>query len=84
MRLLIVEDERDLAGALRIGLSREGYAVDLAHTVADAEQKLAVNGYDLALLDITLPDGDGLTLAENIRNGGPGDDDRHRPAAWSC
>lgn len=69
MRLLIVEDERDLAGALRIGLAREGYAVDLAHTVADAEQKLAVNGYDLALLDITLPDGDGLTLAEHIRTG---------------
>ena len=70
MRLLIVEDEHDLASALKIGLVREGYAVDLAHTVAEATEKLTYTAYDLALLDITLPDGNGLDLAERIRTGG--------------
>ena len=69
MRLLIVEDEQDLASALKIGLVREGYAVDLAHTVAEATEKLMINPYDLALLDITLPDGDGLAVATGIRSG---------------
>lgn len=69
MRLLIVEDERDLAEALRIGLAREGYAVDTADTVTAAREKLSYITYDLALLDITLPDGDGLGLAQGIRNG---------------
>ena len=67
MRLLIVEDEEGLASALRVGLTREGYAVDLALPVAEASEKLAFTGYDLALLDVTLPDGDGLTLAQDIR-----------------
>ncbi len=69
MRLLIMEDEGGLASALRVGLAREGYAVDVAHTVAEAREKLAIFGYDLALLDITLPDGNGLELAEGIRSG---------------
>jgi DNA-binding response OmpR family regulator len=69
MRLLIVEDEQGLASALKVGLAREGYAIDLAHTVAEATERLATNPYDLALLDVTLPDGDGLALAEHIRSG---------------
>jgi DNA-binding response OmpR family regulator len=69
MRLLIVEDEAGLATALRVGLAREGYAVDLARSIAEAQEKLFLNPYDLALLDITLPDGDGLGLAEGIRTG---------------
>ena len=69
MRLLIVEDERDLAAALRVGLIRDGYAVDLADSVAAAREKLACTEYDVALLDITLPDGDGVDLARGIRRG---------------
>lgn len=69
MRLLIVEDEDGLAGALLVHLGREGYAVDVAGTRAEAEEKLSLTPYDLALLDITLPDGDGLVLAEDIRTG---------------
>jgi DNA-binding response OmpR family regulator len=69
MRMLIVEDEEGLASALRVGLAREGYAVDIAHTVADARTKLAFAEYDVALLDITLPDGDGLDLARAVRDG---------------
>ena len=69
MRLLIVEDEEGLASALKVGLTREGYATDTALSVAEACDKLASTAYDVALLDITLPDGDGLTLAAEIRDG---------------
>jgi len=69
VRLLILEDEEDLAGALRIGLQREGYAVDVATTCADATEKLAVWAYDVLLLDVNLPDGDGFTFADDIRSG---------------
>ena len=69
MRLLIVEDEEGLASALRVGLVREGYAVDIALTAAEARDKLSFAEYDLVLLDITLPDGDGLALAQGIRDG---------------
>jgi DNA-binding response OmpR family regulator len=69
MRVLIVEDEEGLVSALRIGLQREGYAVDAALTVADAVDRLAVNEYDVALVDVNLPDGDGLELARRLRAG---------------
>src|SRR5688572_17400751 len=69
MRLLIVEDEEGLASALKVGLAREGYAVDVALTAAEATDKLSFAEYDLALLDITLPDGDGLAIAQGIRDG---------------
>src|SRR5690606_36463226 len=69
MRLLVVEDEPDLVGALRTGLSRAGYAVDTALTVDAALEKLATTEYDLLLLDIALPDTDGLTLCRMVRKG---------------
>ncbi len=69
MRLLIVEDEQGLAEAVQIGLAREGYATDLAASRAEAEAKLAVTPYDLLLLDLTLPDGNGLELAAAVRSG---------------
>ncbi|WP_306203803.1 response regulator [Actinoplanes sp. RD1] len=76
MRLLVVEDEEDLAEGLRVGLSRNGYAVDVAAGVAQAEDRLTVNEYDLMLLDINLPDGDGFALCRALRTGAletPGD-----------
>jgi DNA-binding response OmpR family regulator len=69
MRLLVVEDEEGLVGALRSGLSRAGYAVDTATTLADAEDKLRVTAYDLVVLDLSLPDGDGFLLCRDIRSG---------------
>ena len=78
MRLLVVEDEEDLAEGLRVGLSRTGYAVDVAADAAEAYDRLTVNEYDLMLLDINLPDGDGFTLCRSLRNGEtqtPGDGD---------
>jgi DNA-binding response OmpR family regulator len=69
VRLLILEDEEGLAGALQIGLQREGYAVDVAANCADAREKLALWAYDVLLLDVNLPDGDGFTFAADIRSG---------------
>ncbi len=71
MRLLVVEDEEGLASALRVGLGRAGYAVDIALGVAEAEAKLAVEPYDLIVLDLTLPDGDGFELCRRVRRGEP-------------
>jgi DNA-binding response OmpR family regulator len=69
MRLLIMEDESGLASALRVGLARDGYAVDVVGTVAEAKERLGVFAYDVALFDIALPDGNGLELAGSIRGG---------------
>ena len=69
MRVLIVEDEPGLAGAVQIGLAREGYAADVALSLSEAETKVAVTAYDLLLLDVTLPDGNGLELAASVRSG---------------
>jgi DNA-binding response OmpR family regulator len=69
MRLLVVEDEAGLASALQIGLTREGYAVDVAETARGAADRLALTPYDVLLLDVNLPDGDGFALAEGVRTG---------------
>lgn len=59
MRFLLVEDSADLAETVQTRLSMDGHAVDWAGTLAEAEDHLAVTEYDLILLDIMLPDGDG-------------------------
>ena len=69
MRLLLVEDEEDLAAAVRRSLTRAGYAVDVVGTVAAAGERLAVTAYDVLLLDVNLPDGDGFSLCRSIRSG---------------
>jgi DNA-binding response OmpR family regulator len=68
VRILVIEDEVDLAEAVARGLRREGYAVDVAHDVAGAVDRLSVSSYDLVTLDLNLPDGDGLELARRIRD----------------
>ncbi len=67
MRLLLVEDDRPLARVLERGLSEEGYAVDSVSTVHSARDQISIHEYDLAVLDIGLPDGDGLDLCRTIR-----------------
>ena len=67
MRILVVEDETELAEAVATGLRREGYAVDVAHDVSGAVDRLVVSAYDLVTLDLNLPDGDGLELARRVR-----------------
>jgi DNA-binding response OmpR family regulator len=69
MRLLVVEDEPDLANALARGLRGDGHAVDIALTSIDAEIRLRSATYDLVCLDWNLPDGSGLTLCRDLVSG---------------
>lgn len=69
MRLLVVEDEPDLAGAVARGLRRDGHAVDVALTAMEADIKLRSAGYDLVCLDWNLPDGSGLGLCRDLISG---------------
>jgi DNA-binding response OmpR family regulator len=71
MRILVVEDEKDVAKALHIGLSRDGYAVDVAENGNKALEALAVNEYDLLVLDLNLPDMDGLDICRLAREKHP-------------
>ncbi len=70
MRILVVEDERELAEMIKVSLERAGYAVDLAHTLADAAASVRVATYDAVLLDRHLPDGEGLSLLKLLRERG--------------
>jgi DNA-binding response OmpR family regulator len=67
MRLLAVEDEPVLSKLLKDNLTREGFAVDVAAGIEDAQAHLDTVEYDLVLLDLGLPDGDGLHLLPAIR-----------------
>ncbi len=67
MRLLLVEDDQTLARVIARGLAEEGHAIDHAGSLAAADELIAVNDYDLLVLDIGLPDGDGLTLCRRVR-----------------
>jgi DNA-binding response OmpR family regulator len=69
VRLLVVEDEPDLANAIARGLRRDGHAVDVALTAFDADMKLRTAGYDLVCLDWSLPDGSGITLCRELVSG---------------
>jgi len=68
VRLLVVDDEEDLAGAVAESLRREGYAVDVANTGQEALDRLIINPYDVVLLDLTLPDIDGLEVCRTVRS----------------
>jgi DNA-binding response OmpR family regulator len=67
MRLLVVEDDPTLGDVLARGLREEGHAVDLEASVNGASLALDVSEYDLLVLDLGLPDGDGLVLCEQVR-----------------
>ncbi|BFT70102.1 response regulator transcription factor [Paenibacillus sp. P36] len=67
MRILIVEDEEDLSRALAKGLRREGYAVDIAVDGVTGWELADTNEYDVILLDINLPELDGISLCQRIR-----------------
>lgn len=70
MRLLLVEDAADVADTVAAALARDGYACDVAGTEAEAAACLAVQGYDLVILDIQLPDGDGREVLRGLRRSG--------------
>lgn len=66
MRILLVEDEISLAKEIKDFLESGGEICDVAGSIEDASENLAVNPYDFVLLDLGLPDGDGLDLLEEI------------------
>src|SRR6476660_6501495 len=67
-RALVVEDEPKVAEALRRGLRNEGFEVSLSNTVEGALLQLADETFDVILLDLMLPDGDGVDLLSTLRS----------------
>lgn len=67
MRILITEDEKDLADALARGLRQKGYAADIAFDGEEALAMAEVNDYDLIILDLNLPKIDGVEVCQRIR-----------------
>lgn len=67
MRVLLVEDDAKLVRALRRGLAREGYEIDVARTGTDGLAKAMAEEYDVLVLDLMLPGLDGLTVCEQLR-----------------
>ncbi len=70
-KLLLVEDDEDLSTLVRDNLRRTGFVVDLAQSCQQALALMRQNDYDLAVLDIMLPDGDGRSLLTQLRRYNP-------------
>lgn len=70
MRLLVVEDNKDLAAWLGKALRQAQYVVDIAHDGEDADHMLKVAEYAAVVLDLSLPKLDGLTLLKRLRQSG--------------
>src|SRR3990172_3689125 len=68
MRILLVEDEKRIADFVARGLEGSGYSVDVAENGEQALAKGSEAAYDLIILDLMLPDLDGLVVLEKIRN----------------
>lgn len=67
MNVLIVEDEKSLANEIALFLKRENFLCEMAHTGREASEKIAVNLYDFVLLDLGLPDYNGLDLIREAK-----------------
>lgn len=70
MHILVVEDHRDVADTLRMGLEEYGFRVDLAPDGLDGEVKARTNTYRLLVVDWMLPGQNGIQLIRRLRNGG--------------
>ncbi|SHE48253.1 DNA-binding response regulator, OmpR family, contains REC and winged-helix (wHTH) domain [Tissierella praeacuta DSM 18095] len=67
IKILLVEDDRTLAMGIEYTLKNEGYAVDVADSFAKGKELVNKEDYDLIILDIELPDGNGFELCKHIR-----------------
>ena len=67
MRLLLAEDEKDLADALEVMLKHNNYSVDVVDNGQDAYDYLMLDEYDGAILDVMMPQMDGVTVVKKIR-----------------
>lgn len=70
MKILIVEDEREMAKSIVQYLRQESYVTEVAYTAKEADEKILMHEYDCILLDITLPDGNGLKILERLKEEG--------------
>jgi DNA-binding response OmpR family regulator len=70
MRILVIEDEKDLANAIAKGLRKQGYAADIAYDGEEALFMADVNNYDLVVLDLNMPKVDGIEVCRKIRESG--------------
>ncbi len=68
MKVLIIEDEENLLRLTKSELEKEGYKVDFSTTLANATDKILSTSYDCILLDIMLPDGNGLSILKILKN----------------
>lgn len=73
MKVLIIEDNADLASGMKNYLSAEGYICSVASTVGEGIDKIALYDQDCILLDISLPDGNGLSVLERLKQLGKQD-----------
>ena len=67
MRILVVEDEKKIADFVKRGLREEGYAVDVAYDGKEGYLLASANDYDIIILDLMLPQMDGVTVCKKLR-----------------
>ena len=67
MKILIIEDEPELARSIAAYLSEENYLCEFASTFGEAFEKIKSFSYDCILLDISLPDGSGMKILEELK-----------------
>ena len=66
MNILIIEDNIKMAGNIATVLRHENYNADIALTIEDGRYKASVNNYNIIILDLNLPDGDGLDVCKDL------------------
>ncbi|NMB56600.1 response regulator transcription factor [Candidatus Beckwithbacteria bacterium] len=68
MKILIIEDDERIAHVMAKGLKEEGFSVDVVHNADEGEYMVEVNPYDAIVLDLNLPDKDGLQICKKLRS----------------
>lgn len=69
-KILIVEDDKTIALGIEYSLKQEGFQTEVAHDKSSAEKILQTSEFNLVLLDVSLPDGNGFDLCRTIREQG--------------
>ena len=67
MKILIIEDEKDLLDSMKMYLESEGYLCETASDYQKASEKVNVYEYDCVVVDITLPKGNGLQIVQELK-----------------
>lgn len=68
MRLLIIEDNKELADSMKAGLEKAGFQADVSYMGNEGEELAFINNYDAILLDLNLPDKDGIDILKFLRS----------------